>query len=121
MGRSQESGCEGQEMEKAIIRFEKGRDYLAKTKDENGKLKIYRLHCTQGQGHRYEKDKPVFNNGNGTVQVLDFDLMTADNESFSVETAIVRIFRNHDWSKDLEVLAFPVDMPKFEYENNQTK
>ena len=108
-------------MEKAIIRFEKGRDYLAKTKDENGKLKIYKLHCTQGQGHHYEKEKPVFNNGNGTVQVLDFDLMTADNESFSVETAIVRIFRNHDWSKDLEVLAFPVDMPKFEYENNQTK
>ena len=108
---------EGQEMEKAVFTFEKGHDYLAKSCEENGKIKVYKLHCSQGQGLHYANEKPVFNNGNGSVHVLNLQRMKADDDSMEVQKATVRVYRNHDWSKDLEVLAFPVDMPKFEYEN----
>ena len=121
MGHSQDSSREGQSMEKTVFIFEKGRDYIAKERDADGKIKVHKLHCSQCHGYHSAHEMPVFNNGNRMVHVCDFDRIKADNETLEVETAIVRIFRNHDWSKDLEVLAFPVDMPKFEYENNQNK
>ncbi len=114
LGRSQCSRREGQEM-KLDFFFKKGKHYVARPVNPKGDYKELKIYCSQSFGLHYEKEKPVFNNGNRMVNIIE--LKTVGQDGLSVQRAVIRIYINHDWSEDFEVLAIPFEMPDFEYEN----
>ena len=115
MGRSQDSSREGHKMDKLVFKFQQRRNYIAISEDKC-KKEIYQITCSQSQ---YSDYQPQFRCGNRFVHIVNFEVVNYMSGFQEVETqcAIIRISNEKGWSEDLKVLAFPVDMPSFEYEN----
>ncbi len=101
-------------MEKLVFKFQKRRNYTAISLD-SCKKEIYKIDCSQSQFSNY---LPEFSCGNRFVHVVKFEVVNymSDSQEVEIQCAIIRISSEKGWSNDLKVLAIPVDMPKFEYE-----
>ena len=67
--------------------FQKGKHYLARPVNPKGDFKEFKIYCSQSYGYHYEKEKPVFNNGNRMVNIIELKtrlqrLHQVGNQSF---------------------------------------